>query len=370
MLLLGTLLCAPDVRADVVREEPNPDTVNQSDVIALAVVDSVQGKKPFLHKAAPQVTFKVREGIKGCEAGEKLQVSQWITKGKPLKEKLPPPNYEADMQAWKISKVNVPQKGTPVLLFLKKTGKGTLEQTMNGWDVPIWFEKPTDEVIAATWGLLVFEAELRLENRRLTGTIKNVSDGPQTFVPAQVLVTRLDTPMQTFKYRRDVPKPRADGLPVPVPLQPGESKPFDWELDRFVGVPLTVPGRYSVSLQVPAVCNGTGTLAEFQFEVAAAAGAENHNVLDIARQARMVFTAVAGPAVAQPDGTTQVVLLNRYYLKGGKQSREVPHQVQWPSSFPVPKEGDRLILCYGKEIVHVEPENPATVEQLKKILLY
>lgn len=373
---LAILLGLPGlVHADVVREEPNPDTVNQSDVIAVATVLSVQGKGPFTHQAPPKkVTFKVEKAIKGCVPGDKLPVRNWTTKGKPVKEMLPQPIYEGDLIGWKKSPVKIPATGTPTLLFLKKSKQGPFTQTPNGFGVPIWFENPSEETLVATRGLMTLEVSLKLTNERFNssepisvrGTVKNISAETQTLDPGQVVARRLNTPSQQF-MRGMMGKPDSGRLPPPIVLKAGEKQDFEWDLRRLVSVPMTVPGNYSVNLQIPALCNGVGILADFQFDVEGKSG-----LLDAVRQAGIVFTAVTGEVIPQPSGGTDVVLKDRFYLKGGKRTAEIPHQVHWLESLPLPKPGDRLILCFGDEpgprLVYAEPENYENLAEVKKIL--
>lgn len=373
---LAILLGLPGfLHADVVREEPNPDTVNQSDVIAVATVESVQGKGPFTHQAPPkQVTFRVEKAIKGCVPGEKLEVRNWRTREKPDKKTIPPLFYEEQVLSWKKSPITIPAAGTPALLFLKKSKKGFLTQTTNGFGVPIWFENPSEETLAATRGLMTLEVSLKLAGERfdssdpipLRGTVKNLSAETQTLDPGRVVVRRLITPSGQFS-RSTLQKPDSGQLPPAIVLSTGETRDFEWDLRRLVSVPMTVAGHYEANLQVPALCNGAGILADFRFDVEG-----KSTLLDAVRQSGIVLTATAGELIPQPDGGTDVVLKDRYYLKGGKRTADIPRQVRWLESLPLPKPGDHLILCFGDQpgplLLYAEPETFENLTEVKKTL--
>lgn len=365
------------VMATVVIPEPNDQTARGSDIIAVCVVESVQGEPPFTQENPPDlVVFEVEKAIKGCGLRDTLGVSEWVSKAKPRGRYRifghTPPSAES-IEEWKETPVAIPQRGTPVLLFLTRSDGDTLEQYFNGWGQPVFFEDPSEEQILLVTGWASLDLDIRLTGWTfpgsspivVRGTLRNVSESEQTLDPKNIVIKELRTP-EPHPSLANLMGLQVKRIPPPMTLDAGERREFEWDLCDILPIYCTFPGRYRVELQIPAKCREV----KFRFWIV-----DGLTFEDAVESCPIVFIGTVQKIHSNPDGTVKVVFAEHQHLKmiafaGGKPFR-------WPQDrFPLPKEGDSLIVCVDgfdpktrlPEILYVAKRTEELVNTVRSML--
>ena len=75
---LSVLFVVARSRATIRQLEPSDYTISQSDIICVAEVDRVFGRKPFTNGDPPEVVLTVRVEIKGAKRAESLRLP-WVS---------------------------------------------------------------------------------------------------------------------------------------------------------------------------------------------------------------------------------------------------------------------------------------------------
>lgn len=355
VVMVPCVVSPNSVMATVVIPEPNDQTARGSDIIAVCVVESVQGEPPFTQENPPdQVIFKVERAIKGCGRGDILRIFKWVSKAKPSGRRIGPsdvviPPSDESVEEWKRTPVAVPQMEIPTLLFLTRSDGDTLRQYLTWYGKPVFFEHPSEEQLLLVTGLAWFELDINLSDWRfprsspviVRGTLTNVSQRQRTFDPENIAVTDLRTPT-SYPHPASV---HPEGLRekqklASITLEAGESGSFEWDLRDILGISGFFPGRYQVWVQAPAGCRKSRGRVRLVFWIV--------NGLDFEEAVTscpFVFTATVKDVYVEEDETVKVALMECNSLN----RKRLTHRnelFQWPKNHvDAPKVGDSLIVC-------------------------
>ena len=253
-LVLG--LVSGTTRADVIRPEPTQLTCGRAEVIAVGTVDGTTTSGPFTNATPPTLTVTATECPKGCKAGDRLEIAQWVD-ARPVHSGGKSGDPIIEEAAWQNAPVTPPAKGTSVVLFLWRDGTllrrvqdsggyGGYVMVVGGDDkgrqrsvamcqVAAGFAGERDRTAAAGQPVMV-----RLE-------LTNLTDAPVVFHAESLALTlRTDT------------KPGEDFAPAwaaplePITLGPKADQVLDWDLARLFPGQLIEPGTYWLTLDAPA----------------------------------------------------------------------------------------------------------------------
>jgi hypothetical protein len=374
-LAFATLVAAADgARADVVREEPNEETVAASEVIALATVEAVEGKGPFTNGSPPALVFAVTKAIKGTKVGEKLRVARWMDADATTcaRKGMPVPEAECKLldQQRREAPVAAPVPGSRHLLFLERDASG-LKPHFNAWHRRITFADPSGRQATLVSGLVAFTFDAPralpgIASGRpvvLRGALTNVSAAKASFDPGQIV---LEGQLAGRPQKPVSARVASAGGAAVITLAPRERREVAWDLTKLFPVTLAYPGTYTLRLELPARCTqGASVYQHLDFTI------DGTPTLAVSVEASpVVFVARAGQQVPQAGGRIDVVLNDRQMLKTDGSEAAVPLMMPWPAPrIALPHEGDWVIVCAaGDDLRCAVPRTPARLAEVKQII--
>jgi len=249
-------LAALPARADVIFEEPTRITCGRAEVIVAGLVEGSTAAGPFTNAQPPTVKVTATECWKGCTAGDRLEVAQWVDPKPSHSGKPQPIDPAAEQAAWERATVQPPAQGTRVMLFLRHDGQRLLRvQDSGGYGGFVMLVGADDRQIQRSVGMCEFALTIAGEPERTTAAgkplmlrvdVTNTSAATAVFhAEAMTLTLQTDT-------RPGEQLTPTWALPEPTNLEPGERKSFTWDLTTLFPTAFTAPGTYWLRLDAPA----------------------------------------------------------------------------------------------------------------------
>jgi len=361
---LGALFVVMRAGATVAVAEPSDYMISQSDVICVAEVDRVFGRRPFTNGDPPELSLTVRVEIKGAKREELLRLS-WVT-GTPLSAGRRPTNQ--DSVRWRSEPVMPPAPKTRLLLFLKREGQQV--ESIWGMDGPVFIPSPDPRMIEIIRGRTWLEFKPRNfgevdASRRpieLEGTLMNHASDSMSF-DLRLAQESVELPW-SLKPRA----PRQARFPAPLRLGPNERRAYSIPIEALSPSPMGVPGEYWVRVALPARVDERSYAFSLHFRIAGETKLE-----DAAAVSWLIFVATVDSIIPfRPEiGPTHGVMLGGHRALLGDLNQAPPgnvYFVDWHTRLPLrPRRGGRYIFFVTSDwwlyhVAEMNDENLRSVE--------